>query len=76
MISATGRIPVIAAPIAIPAIACSEIGVSRTRSGPNSANSPAVVLNTPPAAPMSSPSKTTDRSRRISRASPSATASR
>ena len=31
MISATGRIPVIAAPIAAPTIACSEIGVSQTR---------------------------------------------
>ena len=62
--------------IAIPVIACSEIGVSRTRPGPNSASSPAVVLNTPPAAPMSSPSTTTEGSRRISLASPSATASR
>ena len=61
MISATGRMPVIAAPIAAPRIACSEIGVSQTRSGPNSSNSPAVVLNTPPAAPMSSPRHTTRR---------------
>ena len=35
MISAIGRSPVIAAPIAAPRIACSEIGVSRTRNGPN-----------------------------------------
>ena len=35
MISAIGRSPVIAAPIAAPRIACSEIGVSRTRKGPN-----------------------------------------
>ena len=76
MISATGRMPVIAAPMAAPTIACSEIGVSQTRSGPNSANRPAVVLNTPPAAPMSSPRQTTRGSRRISRAMPSATASR
>ena len=34
MISAIGLSPVIAAPIAAPRIACSEIGVSRTRSGP------------------------------------------
>ena len=61
MISATGRIPVIAAPIAAPTIACSEIGVSQTRLGPNSSNSPTVVLNTPPAAPMSSPRQTTRR---------------
>ena len=50
MISATGRIPVMAAPIATPRMACSEIGVSQIRSWPNSASSPAVVLNTPPAA--------------------------
>ena len=31
MISATGRMPTIAAPIAAPMIACSEIGVERTR---------------------------------------------
>ena len=76
MISATGRMPVIAAPIAAPTIACSEIGVSQTRRGPNSANRPTVVLNTPSAAPMSSPRQTTLGSRRISRAIPSATASR
>ena len=35
MISATGRMPVIAAPMAMPRMACSEIGVSRTRLGPN-----------------------------------------
>ena len=35
MSSAIGRRPVIAAPIAAPTIACSLIGVSRTRSGPN-----------------------------------------
>ena len=34
MSSAIGRNPVIAAPIAAPRIACSEIGVSRTRNGP------------------------------------------
>ena len=34
MISAIGRKPVMAAPIAAPRIACSEIGVSRTRNGP------------------------------------------
>ena len=76
MISATGRRPVMAAPIAAPAIACSEIGVSHTRSGPNSESRPVVVLNTPSAAPMSSPRQTTAGSRRISRAMPSATASR
>ena len=76
MISATGRRPVIAAPMAAPRMACSEIGVSHMRSGPNSSNRPAAVLNTPPAAPMSSPRHTTEGSRRISRAMPSDTASR
>ena len=55
--SAMGRRPFIAAPIAAPMIACSLIGVSRTRSGPNRSSSPSVVLNTPPAAAMSSPMK-------------------
>ena len=49
MISAIGFSPVIAAPIAAPRIACSEIGVSRTRLGPNCSSSPTVALNTPPA---------------------------
>ena len=61
--SAIGRRPVIAAPIAAPTIACSLIGVSRTRSGPNSSNRPSVSLNTPPAAPTSSPMRTTVGSR-------------
>src|SRR5919201_1642450 len=43
MISATGRIPCIAAPIAAPASAISEIGVLRTRSGPNSSSIPCVT---------------------------------
>ena len=34
--STTGRVPTIAAPTAAPMIVDSEIGVSRTRSGPNS----------------------------------------
>ena len=76
MISAIGRIPVIAAPIAAPRIACSEIGVSRTRTGPNSSSRPAVVLNTPPAPATSSPRNTTAGSRRISWAMPRDTASR
>src|SRR3954447_19079449 len=41
MISTTGRPPAIAAPIAAPVKPSSEIGVSRTRSGPNSSSSPA-----------------------------------
>ncbi len=74
--SAIGRRPVIAAPIAAPMIACSLIGVSRTRSAPNSANRPSVSLNTPPAAPTSSPISTTFGSRRISWAMPRAMAAR
>ena len=34
MTSATGRIPAMAAPMAAPTMAASEIGVSRTRSVP------------------------------------------
>ncbi len=44
MISTTGRRPSIAAPMAAPTKPSSEIGVSRTRSGPNSASRPAVIL--------------------------------
>ena len=40
MISATGRRPVTDAPSAQPTIACSEIGVSRTRRGPNRSKQP------------------------------------
>ena len=48
MISATGRLPVAAAPTATAAIASSEIGVSRTRSVPNSSTRPLVTPKTPP----------------------------
>ena len=58
MISAITGIPVIAAPMAAPRIACSDIGVSRIRVGPNSSRRPTVVLKTPPAPAMSSPSIT------------------
>jgi hypothetical protein len=75
MISATGRRPAMAAPIAAPAIAVSEIGVLRTRFLPNRSARPSVVLNTPPDA-MSSPSSTTRSSRAISCASAAATACR
>ena len=44
MISTTGRSPIIAAPMATPVNPSSQIGVSRTRRGPNSASSPAVIL--------------------------------
>jgi hypothetical protein len=62
--------PVIAAPIVAPRMACSEIGVSRTRCGPNCSSRPTVVLNTPPAAATSSPRNTTLGSRAISWAIP------
>jgi len=74
--SAIGRRPVIAAPIAAPRIACSEIGVSRTRVGPNRSSSPSVALKTPPASATSSPRNTTDGSRSISCAMARATAAR
>jgi hypothetical protein len=66
MISATGSSPFMAAPIAAPMIACSEMGVSRTRRGPNRSRSPSVVLKTPPAAATSSPMRYTRSSRSIS----------
>ena len=55
MISTTGRMPSIAAPIAEPRIALSEIGVSKTRSAPNSVCSPRVQPKMPPGKPTSSP---------------------
>src|SRR5712692_1739466 len=69
MISITGRIPVTAIPRAAPTKPFSEIGVSITRSGPNSSSRPSVVLNDPPAAAISSPSKITRLSARSSSAS-------
>ncbi len=76
MISPTGRSPDTAAPSTVPTIACSEIGVSRTRRPPKRPKRPSVALNTPPAAPTSSPISTTIGS--LSSSSPSArmTASR
>ena len=61
MISATGRMPTIAAPIAAPMIACSEIGVVRTRDLPYLVDRPRVTPTTPPSSssPMSSPSRMT-----------------
>jgi hypothetical protein len=67
--SATGRRPVTAAPTARPTIPSSVSGVSRTRSGPNSAISPSVTRKMPPARPQtptSSPMTNTRLSRRIS----------
>src|SRR5262245_18137626 len=75
MMSTTGRIPVIAAPTAIPVNPASDIGVSNTRSVPNSSTSPVRTLNTVPASAMSSPQMKTRESRRISSAIASRTAS-
>jgi hypothetical protein len=61
-ISTTGRMPVMAAPMARPAITSSEMGVSRMRSSPNSASSPSVTPNAPPYTPMSSPAMNTPES--------------
>src|SRR5579862_8773995 len=76
MISATGRMPCIAAPIAAPASAISEIGVLRTRSLPNSSSIPAVTPIEPPISAMSSPMMKTSSSWRIAVDSASRTASR
>src|SRR5512132_50453 len=54
-ISAIGRHPAIASPTQIPAIPASAIGVSKTRSRPNSAWRPSVTRKTPPSEPTSSP---------------------
>src|SRR5216684_3054361 len=74
MISTTGRNPVIAAPTPIPVNPASEIGVSITRSAPNSSTSPDKTLNGVPASATSSPKMHTRASRRISSASASRTA--
>src|SRR5581483_8715360 len=67
-----------AAPAATPAMAASEIGVSSTRSWPNSFSRPSVTVNAPPkppGTPMSSPSRMTRSSLRISSRSASRSAS-
>ena len=76
MISTTGRIPAIAAPMPAPTIAISEIGVLRTRSGPNSSTRPCVTPIEPPISAMSSPMMKTSLSARIAAPSASRTASR
>src|SRR5512140_2838385 len=70
-ISATGRRPFIAIPIAMPTIPVSFSGVSITRSGPNRGHNPSVARKTPPSRPTSSPRMQTDGSRAISVASAS-----
>src|SRR4051812_12555147 len=76
MISTTGRIPAIAAPMPAPTIAISEIGVLRTRSGPNSSSRPCVTAIEPPISAMSSPMMKTSSSLRSAVDSASRTASR
>src|SRR5215472_1230401 len=71
MISTTGRKPVIAAPTPMPVKPASEIGVSSTRSAPNSSTRPERTLNGVPASATSSPKMHTRGSRRISSASAS-----
>src|SRR2546422_4792563 len=75
MMSTMGRMPVIAAPTAMPVKPASDIGVSRTRSVPNSSTKPVRTLNTVPASAISSPQMKTRESRRISSAIASRTAS-
>src|SRR5712692_4807515 len=75
MMSTTGRMPVIAEPRAMPVKPASEIGVSITRSEPNSSTRPFSTLNGVPASATSSPMTKTLGSRRISWASASRTAS-
>src|SRR3984893_18102349 len=74
MISTTGRSPIIAAPTPTPVKPASEIGVSTTRSEPNSSTNPDSTLNGVPASATSSPKMHTRESRRISSASASRTA--
>ena len=76
MISTIGRIPWIAAPMPLPTIAISEIGVLRTRPGPNSSSSPCVTAIEPPISAMSSPMMKTLSSSRSALPSVSRTASR
>src|ERR1017187_3328621 len=74
MMSTTGCRPVMAAPTPTPVKPASEIGVSTTRSAPNSSTSPDRTLNGVPASATSSPKMHTRESRRISSASASRTA--
>src|ERR1035438_1531050 len=71
IMSTTGRIPVMAAPTARPVNPASEIGVSSTRSLPNSSSKPDRTLKGVPASATSSPMMQTVLSRRISSANAS-----
>ncbi len=57
--STTGFSPVMAAPTEAPKKPASEIGVSRTLSGPNSFSNPAVALKEPSPTAMFSPMRKT-----------------
>src|SRR5450755_562628 len=74
MMSTTGRRPVMAAPTPTPVNPASEMGVSTTRSAPNSSTRPERTLKGVPASATSSPKMQTRLSRRISSASASRTA--
>ena len=63
--STIGRSPIQAAPTAAPTKPSSAIGVSITRSGPNSSNSPLETPNGPPKWPTSSPIRNTRPSSRM-----------
>ena len=76
MISTIRRIPPRAAPIPAPTKESSDSGVSRIRSGPNSASSPRVTAYVPPYSPMSSPIRNTRSSRSSASRNASRTASR
>src|SRR5438876_62398 len=73
-ISATGRSPPIAAPIAMPTMLDSATGVSMIRSAPNSSMKPSETRKTPPRTPTSSPRRMWRSSRRNSPSSVSWTA--
>jgi len=75
MISTIGRMPAMAAPMPAPTIAISEIGVLRTRSGPNSSSIPCVTPIEPPISAISSPMMKTSSSRLIAADMASRTAS-
>src|SRR5579872_1921358 len=75
MMSTTGRRPVMAAPTPMPVNPASEMGVSSTRSGPNSSTRPFRTLKAVPASATSSPITKTRGSRRNSSARASRTAS-
>src|SRR5689334_8262204 len=68
--------PCMAAPMPQPTSAISEIGVLRTRSGPNSSSRPCMTPIEPPISAMSSPMMKTSSSARRAAPSASRTASR